>query len=138
MIGKKAHRVGEETEDQAHEEVRNLLFGWAVRGGRAFEFEALCEFEEIGCRGLRDACRGDVWTQLVVIAEEVTQDIEWWKSGCGGVAGVQQVVEREGVGARWEILELGVDFEMDEIADDEERRVLQRFVVFVELFVGFL
>ena len=52
--------------------------------------------------------------------------------------GAEEVVQGEGEDAGGEVFKLGVDFEADEVADDEERRVFQGFVVLIELLIGLL
>lgn len=58
VVGDETDGIGEETEDDADEEVRDLFLG--VRGGRssAFEFELLGKLEEVGGGVSGDALGG--------------------------------------------------------------------------------
>ena len=75
-------------------------------------------------------------TALVVVAEEVAEDFKRREGAGGGVGGDEEVVEGEGEDAGRGVFEFGVDLEADEVADDEEGRVFEGFVVLVELLVG--
>jgi hypothetical protein len=68
VLGKKADGVGEEAEDDAHEEVRDLFAG--ERRGALLDLEALGEAEEIGGGGAGDADGGAVGAEIVVVGEE--------------------------------------------------------------------
>lgn len=49
---------------------------------------------------------------------------------------MEEVGEDELVDAGGQVFELGVDFKADEVADDEEGRVVEHLVVLIELLVG--
>ena len=131
VVRKQADGVCEEAEDEAHEEVRDLFLGRALRGGGAFEFDALGEAEEVGRGGLGNANGGGAWAQLVVVVEDVAEDFQRWEGAGGGVLVDEEVVEGEGIDAGGSVFELGVDFEVDEVADDEQGRVVEGFVILV-------
>jgi hypothetical protein len=118
--------------------VGDLFLGRTVRSDGALEFDALGEAEEVGCSGLGDANGSRAGTQLVEVAEDVTEDFERRQSAGGGVLVYEEFVEVEGVDAGGQVLKLGVDFEADEVADDEEWRIVEGFVILVELLVCLL
>ena len=70
--------------------------------------------------------------------KDVAQDFERRQGAGGGVLVFEQVVECELEAAGRKVFELGVNFETDEVADYEERRVVETFMVLIELFVRIL
>ncbi len=97
----------------------------------------LREAEEVGGGGLGYALGGDAGAELVVVAEDVAEDFEGRNRAGRRIAGDEKVVKIEGVDAGGKVLELGVNFEADEVAaDDEEWWVIEGLVVLVELAVG--
>jgi hypothetical protein len=75
VVGDKADGVGEEAEDDANEEVRDLFFGERIGGCGAFEFELLGELEEVGGGVAGDALGDGLWTKHVAVAEDVAKDV---------------------------------------------------------------
>lgn len=138
VVGEEADGVCEEAEDEAHEEVSDLLFGGSMGCERFFEFEFFCEAEEVGCGGLCDRNCDDVGSKLIEVAEDVAEYVERRDGAGRSVAGDEKVVKGEGEDAGRSVFELGVDFEASEVANDEQRRIVETLVVLVELFAGFL
>jgi hypothetical protein len=75
---------------------------------------------------------------LVEISEDVAEDFEGRQGTGGGVSVDEKVIEGECVYAGRKVFKLGVDFEADKVANDQEGRVVESFVILVELLVGLL
>jgi len=138
VVRKQTDGICEEAKDESHEEMRDLFLLWTFGHGGLLQLQALGEVQEIGGGGFGDSDRGYAWAKLVVVAEDVAQDLKRWKGTGGSVAGDQQIVEIESVDAGGEVFKLGVDLEADEVADDEQRGVVEGLVILVELLVGLL
>ena len=130
--------VGEEAEDESHEEVRDLFLAGRDGGKGALQLEPLCQVEEVGggCAGDRNC--DDFRAELVVVAKDVAKNFQGRKGAGGGVLVDKEVVEGECEFARRGVLELGVHDETNEVADDEDGRILKAFVVLIELLVGLI
>jgi hypothetical protein len=74
----------------------------------------------------------------VAVSEDITEDILREDGGGGNGLVEAELFQGEGVDTGALAVELGVDFKALEVADDEERRVAEIFVVADELLVGFL
>lgn len=68
----------------------------------------------------------------------MAEDFKRRDCGGGGVARYEQVVESKSIDTGGKVFELGVDFEADEVTDDEKGRIVERFVILVELLVCLL
>src|SRR5665213_1713975 len=135
VIGEEADGVREEAEDEAHQEMRDL-FARGLRGDGLLQLDALGEAKEVGGGGLRNTGCGEFGPELVVVAEDVAEDFQRRERGGSGVAGIKEIVQREGVDTAGRVLKLGVDLEANEVADDEERGIFQSFVVLVQLAIS--
>lgn len=140
MSGEQSDRIREETEEKAHEEVRDLLLGVDGSVGMAalLDLQTLSQTREDLGRFLGDMCVRAVGTQSVCIVEEGAEDFEWRQRALGGDLIAAELVEVELVDALLRGGEVGVDLESIEVADDEEGRIAEVFAVIVELLVGCL
>ena len=57
------------------------------------------------------------------------------RAGCGRLA-LEQVGQREGIDSLGGVGEVGMDLEAVEVADDQERRVLEVLAVLEQLLIG--
>ena len=121
-VGEQADILGEEAEEQADQEVGDAL------GLLAVAAQQRGELGEVAGGLLRDLLGGLGGAERLGVGEEVAQPLE--------ALGGKQVVE----GDRGDLLdgvgEVGVDDDAVDVADHEERRVLEALAVLEELLVG--
>ena len=116
-VREQADGVREEAEEQAHEEVGDLLASCAKVA--VFAFEAFGEVAEEFGRFLGDASVGVFGTEYVVVAEEGAEDFKRRERAGGGDVVAVEVVEGESIDALAGGGEVGVNFEALKVADDE-------------------
>lgn len=97
-------------------------------GLNAADAHAVGQLAQFFRRLLGDALAGEAGAEGFRLGEEAAEDVE--------VFGLREAGEVEGVDLFGGAGEVGVDFEAVKIADDQERRVVERFAVLEELVVG--
>ncbi|MDX1417452.1 MAG: hypothetical protein R3293_24825 [Candidatus Promineifilaceae bacterium] len=127
-LRQQAHILGEEAEEQAHEKMGELFGAVAFAGQAAVLFHAVGDADEGVGRGFGDLGLGFVRAQFKGIEKGVAQQVE--------ATAVEDVFEADLVLARGIAGEVGVDLDGVDVAGDEQRRVVQRFAVELQLAVG--
>jgi hypothetical protein len=114
-IGQQADVFGEQAEQQPDQEVGGALRVFAVLA------QQLGQLGELARRGLGDLCGGLRGAEGLVIIEDIAQALEPGRR--------EQVVERDGEDLLDGVGEVGMDDDLLDVGDDQQRRVLERLAV---------